>query len=55
MIPSTGGGLLVKAAELHVPADLELVAAAERDLSPDVLATLCAANITKAGASPRRD
>ncbi|MGH3193558.1 MAG: PadR family transcriptional regulator [Streptosporangiaceae bacterium] len=32
--------LLVKAAELHVRADLEVVDAAERDLSPDVLATL---------------
>ncbi len=32
--------LLVKAAELHVRADLELVDAAEHDLSPDALATL---------------
>lgn len=32
--------LLVKAAELHVRADLEMVDAAEHDLTPDVLATL---------------
>jgi DNA-binding PadR family transcriptional regulator len=32
--------LLVKAAELHVRADLEVVDAAEHDLSPDTLATL---------------
>jgi DNA-binding PadR family transcriptional regulator len=32
--------LLVKAAELHVRADLEVVDAAEHDLSPDALATL---------------
>jgi DNA-binding PadR family transcriptional regulator len=32
--------LLVKAAELHARADLEVVDAAERDLGPDVLATL---------------
>ena len=33
-------GLLVKAAELHARADLEVVDAAERDLGPDILATL---------------
>jgi len=32
--------LLVKAAELHVRADLEVVDAAEHDLSPDALAAL---------------
>jgi len=32
--------LLVTAAELHVRADLGVVDAAERDLSPDVLETL---------------
>jgi hypothetical protein len=32
--------LLVTAAELHVRAHLEVVDAAERDLTPDVLATL---------------
>ena len=32
--------LLVKAAELHVRADLELVDAAEHDLTPDTLAAL---------------
>ena len=35
--------LLVKAAELHVRADLEVIDAAEHDLSPDVLAALRAA------------
>ena len=33
-------GLLVKAAELHVRADLEVVDAAEHDLSPDAIAAL---------------
>jgi hypothetical protein len=32
--------LLVKAAELHVRADLGVVDAAERDLTPDALAVL---------------
>jgi hypothetical protein len=32
--------LLIKAAELHVRADLGVVDAAEHDLSPDVLAAL---------------
>jgi DNA-binding PadR family transcriptional regulator len=32
--------LLVQAAELHARADLEVVDAAERDLGPDILATL---------------
>jgi hypothetical protein len=32
--------LLVEAAELHVRADLAVVDAAERDLTPDVLATI---------------
>jgi DNA-binding PadR family transcriptional regulator len=38
--------LLVTAAELHIRADLGVVDAAERDLSPDVLATLRMAAVT---------
>jgi hypothetical protein len=41
--PSPVVGLLVTAAELHARADLEVVDAAERDLTEDALAALAAA------------
>jgi hypothetical protein len=41
--PSPVVGLLVTAAELHARADLEVVDAAERDLTEDALAALSAA------------
>ena len=47
--------LLVKAAELHVRADLGVVDAAERDLSPAVLATLQVPSAPAASSRSRAD
>ncbi len=44
-------GLLVTAAELHARADLEVVDAAERDLTEDALAALAAAQPSGTGLS----
>jgi hypothetical protein len=44
-------GLLVTAAELHARADLEVVDAAERDLTEDALAALSAAQPSGTGTS----
>jgi DNA-binding PadR family transcriptional regulator len=44
--------LLVKAAELHVRADLEVVDAAERDLGPDTLVTLRVPSSSSSVATP---
>ena len=47
-------GLLIKAAELHVRADLGVVDAAEHDLTPDVLAALRARSSAAAAAPEAR-
>ena len=47
-------GLLVKAAELHVRADLGVVDAAEHGLTPDVLAALRARSSSAAAAPQAR-
>ncbi len=49
--PSPVVGLLVTAAELHARADLEVVDAAERDLTEDALAALSAAQPSGTGLS----
>ena len=46
--------LLITAAELHVRADLGMVDAAERDLTPEVLATLRACSPASRGDNPAR-
>jgi DNA-binding PadR family transcriptional regulator len=48
-------GLLVKAAELHVRADLGVVDAAENDLTPDTLAALRVNSLPAAAPGPRAD